>query len=167
MKHITNWRHILIILTVTCLFTYIVLRYMHGNETSSVVTETTGTFTEMITEKEISVMDPKEFLVNYLESYKNVREKQNFNEIRSFFTSNTLYNMNKGMSIETNYTHFDDYKILSIDKYNERYSAKVKLFSEGETLVRPDKDSKETDIMFVYIVKEGNSYKTDSWYFTE
>lgn len=105
-----------------------------------------------------------QFLKNYLDAYKNVGTKKNFAEVKSFLTQDALdFMQSEAVPFETNYTRFDSYQVLSVENMSSHFSAKVKLFSNGEVLKKPD----SSDIMEIDIIKENGQFKTETWYFTQ
>jgi hypothetical protein len=107
---------------------------------------------------------PEQFVKNYLDAYKNIMQKKNFAEVKSFLTADALIFMqSEGVPLETNYTNFDSYQILSVENLGNHYVSKVKLFSKGDVLKKPDgSDTTEIDI-----IRQGANWKAETWYFTQ
>jgi len=108
-------------------------------------------------------LTPEQFVINYLDAYKNIATKKNFAEVKSFLTSDALsFMQSEGVPIETNYTKFDSYQILSVQDAGNHYVAKVKLYQNGQAL----KNSDGSETMGIDIIREGANFKAETWYFT-
>jgi hypothetical protein len=104
------------------------------------------------------------FLAKYLESYKDVDSKNNFAQVRSFLIQNQLDHMEKeNMPLETNFTDFDSYEIISVEKNEKGFLGKANLFKNKKALKKPD----GSEIMEISIIKEASEYKAESWYFVQ
>jgi len=111
-----------------------------------------------------SEQTPEQFVKNYLDAYKNIAAKKNFAEIKSFLTVDALdFMQSENIPLETNYTQFDSYQVLSVQNLGNHWVANVKLYSNGEIIKKPDGNA----ITQIDIIKENNIFKAETWYFTQ
>jgi hypothetical protein len=111
---------------------------------------------------EESEITPEQFVKNYLEAYKNIATKKNFAEVKNFLTADALAFMQaEAVPLETNYTSFDSYQILSVQDLGNHYTAQVKLFFNGQVIEKLD-GSQITEIDFI---RQGANFKAETWYF--
>jgi hypothetical protein len=111
-----------------------------------------------------SEITPEQFVKSYLDAYKNIAIKKNFAEVKSFLTSDALaFMQSEGVPLETNYTQFDGYEILSVQNAGNHYVAKVKLSSSGELL----KESDGSDTTEIDFIRQGVNWKAETWYFAQ
>lgn len=111
-----------------------------------------------------SEQTPEQFLKNYLDAYKDIAVKKNFIEVKSFLTKDALdFMQSENIPLETNYTQYDSYQILSIENAGSHYVAKVKLYSGGQVLKKPD----ASEITEIDVIKQGGQFKSETWYFMQ
>lgn len=110
------------------------------------------------------IEEAESFVKNYLDAYKNVEEKKNYEEVGHFLIMYPL-KYRRMTPFELDYTRFDDYKILKVSKAIDDpgidYVAEVKLYYKEKILKNPATG----EIVKIYIVKEDESFRTPSWYF--
>ncbi|MDD5589754.1 MAG: hypothetical protein PHQ47_01095 [Candidatus Portnoybacteria bacterium] len=107
---------------------------------------------------------PVNFLAKYLEAYKNIAEKKNFQEVKNFLRSDEIGRMAKeNTSLETNYTAFDNFEVVSVKKQDDHFLAEMELYRNGKALKKPG----ENAAISVKIFREDGSYKTSDWYFVQ
>jgi len=106
----------------------------------------------------------RDFVVSYLEAYKDIAKKKNFDEVKSYISAEQNIQMIEGNTpIETNYADFNNYETVSIEKTKEGFAAKVKLSKGINSLKRPDGN----DVFEIQIINEGGGFKSQSWYFAQ
>jgi len=116
-----------------------------------------------------TVREVKKFTIDYLDAYKNAAEKQNFEEITGFISDSAFAQMQReGMPFDKNFTDFDDYEIIGIEKANHEeyapmvsgYIVQVKLLKGGQVLMNSQEEAFE-----INVIKENGHWRTPSWYF--
>lgn len=109
-------------------------------------------------------LTPEQFVINYLDAYKNIAEKKNFAQVKSFLTSDALaFMQSEGVPLETNFTNFDSYQVLSVEDLSNHYAARINLFLNGQTLKKPD----GSEAMEIDFIRQGENFKAETWYFTQ
>ncbi len=106
----------------------------------------------------------RDFAASYLEAYKDIATKKNFDDVKSFiFAEQNIQMIHDNTPIETNYTDFDNYEIVSVEKTKDGFAAKVKLSKGINSLKGPD----GSDIFEIRIINENGELKSQTWYFAQ
>jgi len=121
----------------------------------------TGPEIWLITEADIEMDDARMFLIVFLDHYSNLEETKNFEGMRRLLARSELeYMISENIPLETNYTGFDSYEIVSFKKLENGFEAEVRLSSDGEIL-----KSQNGDIFNIIVVKEDGEFRSKNWYF--
>ena len=108
--------------------------------------------------------DARDFTASYLEAYKDIAKKKNFDDVKSFISAEqNLQMINSKTPLETNYTDFDNYEIVSVEKTKYGFTAKVKLSKGIDSLKTTDGN----DVFEIRIINENGELKSQTWYFAQ
>lgn len=111
-----------------------------------------------------SETDAKNFTMSYLEAYKDISKKGNFDEVKSYISQDQITQMaEQNTPFETNYTNFSGYEIVEVEKVKDFFIVKVKLFDGMDILKRQDGNN----IFEIEIINDSGDLKSKTWYFAQ
>ena len=121
-------------------------------------------------ELDADTADVKKFAEEYLDAYKDIKTKKNYEEVIEFISDSAFAQMMREETpFDENAVDFDDYEILGIEKSNHEvyaplvsgYVVKVKLLKDNKALIGIDGQ----EAVKISVIKEEDSWRTPSWNF--
>ncbi|MGE5297587.1 MAG: hypothetical protein ACM3KM_00290 [Acidobacteriaceae bacterium] len=106
----------------------------------------------------------RDFVDRYLTTYKDGRIVNNFDNTKKFISRAELARMQTEQTpIETNYTSFIRFEILTVDAQEKGFVVRVKLFDGSHAVLAEN----GLDVFEIPVFMEDGELKTDMWYFTQ
>ena len=125
---------------------------------------------EVVDELDSAEKEVKKFTIQYLDAYKDIKTKKNYEEVIEFISDSAFAQMMREETpFDENAVDFDDYEILGIEKSNHEvyaplvsgYVVKVKLLKDNKALLGIDGQ----EAVKISVIKEEDSWRTPSWNF--